>query len=69
MLFRNLIFSITIPFYLLGCATMTGADSKSSILYPDPATMSTAALENLPVNPARSLLGELVEYLTIGRKA
>ena len=44
MLFRNLILFITIPFYLSGCATMTGADSKSSILYPDPATMSTAAI-------------------------
>ncbi|MBT3715381.1 MAG: hypothetical protein HOG45_02310, partial [Deltaproteobacteria bacterium] len=33
------------------------------------ATLASAALENLPVNPARSLLGELVEYLTIERKA
>ena len=47
----------------------TGALESVASFCQEQATLASAALENLPVNPANSLLGELVEYLTIERKA
>jgi len=55
--------------WFISQAESTGALESVASFCQEQATLASAALEYLPVNPASSLLGELVEYLTIERKA
>jgi geranylgeranyl pyrophosphate synthase len=55
--------------WFISQAESTGALESVASFCQEQASLASAALEYLPVNPASSLLGELVEYLTIERKA
>ena len=55
--------------WFISKAKNSGTLESVASICQEQATLASAALEILPVNPASSLLGELVEYLTIERKA
>jgi len=55
--------------WFISQAKSTGTLEAVSRFCQEQATLASVALKKLPVNQASSLLGELVEYLTIERKA
>jgi len=50
-------------------AESTGALDAAADYCKKQAVLASSSLKNFPNHPAKSLLGELVDYLTIGRKA
>lgn len=55
--------------WFISMAESTGTLETVSSFCQEQAELASTALKKLPINPANSLLGELVEYLTIERKA
>jgi geranylgeranyl pyrophosphate synthase len=50
-------------------AESTGALDAAAVYCQKQADLASSALRKLPEHPAKALLGELVDYLTIDRKA